>query len=368
MNALARKAFSEGADWLFLLDADEFIDVKSRKELLELLKACQSDLIHLPWINLVPSHYGDFQVFDASQEYSFDEHPSGVCKVAISTRYALINPDFCIEEGNHNVSKTLDGRPEKERLAFSILHLPVRSAARLNYKTINAARLLDSKHNTGSNEGHHVATILQRLEDNEATPALLDSIALTYALRNEIGKDFVPTKGVKKSSEARPSLGKRRLPLLGRDERLRLVEARSLKETLERDAELQWEHVRFAPGAPVCAELRGSDLRIRCLPKDGRGHAFYGRYSALGSDASNSPSELNVKVLTDAVAAAFGDGSANARSNGSGLNPALFALFSVLRPRRYVGLGIHSGTSFFAACQAETVSISKLSALGSTPG
>ena len=30
----------------------------------------------------------------------------------------------------------------------------------------------------------------------------------------------------------------------------------------------------------------------------------------------------------------------------------MFALFSLLRPRRYVGLGVHEGGSFFAACQA----------------
>jgi glycosyltransferase involved in cell wall biosynthesis len=346
MNTLSRKAFSEGADWIFLLDADEFIDVKNQKELCDFLSTCQDDLIHLPWINLIPSEYGDFQVFHAGQEYSFSDQPSRVSKVAVSARYALINPDFCIEEGNHNVSKKLDGSPERQRLAFPILHLPVRSAARLKYKMINGARLLDSKHNTRADEGHHAATILRRLEENEVTPALLDSIALTYALRNEVAKDSLPTRGAKNFSEATPSFGRRRLPFFARDEQRPLAEVRPLKGTLERDAELQWEHVRFAHGVPVCAELRDSDLRIRCLPKEGRGHAFYGRYSALGPDDSHSPSGLNVNVLTHAIAGAFTD------VDWSGLAPVLFALFSLLRPRRYVELGVETGKRFFAVCQA----------------
>ncbi len=42
----------------------------------------------------------------------------------------------------------------------------------------------------------------------------------------------------------------------------------------------------------------------------------------------------------------------DATSDWTELHPALFALFSLLRPRRYVGLGVHEGSSFFAACQA----------------
>ena len=60
-NTLARRAFVEGADWVFFLDADEFLDVKSREHLRDLLKASAGDVIHLPWINLAPSEYGSFE-------------------------------------------------------------------------------------------------------------------------------------------------------------------------------------------------------------------------------------------------------------------------------------------------------------------
>ena len=38
--------------------------------------------------------------------------------------------------------------------------------------------------------------------------------------------------------------------------------------------------------------------------------------------------------------------------HGPSINQFIFALFSLLRPRRYVEIGTHWGMSFFAACQA----------------
>jgi hypothetical protein len=162
-----------------LLDADEFLDVKSRDEL------------HGPrdpssWINLTPSEYGEFERFDAGQ--LFTPHPTPVRKVALSARYALIYPDFYIEEANHNVSRSIDGQAEAERLAFPILHVPVRSAARLGYRLTNSHRLLASKHNTSPEEGHHVGMILGRFGDSKPAPALMDSIASSYGVKREPSK------------------------------------------------------------------------------------------------------------------------------------------------------------------------------------
>ena len=348
MNLLARKAFSEGADWVFLLDADEFLDMESREQLHGFLKKCGDLIIHLPWINLIPSRYGSFERFDAGQVYTADAQPAPVQKVAISSRYALINPDFYIEEGNHNVSESAENPPERERFAFPILHIPVRSAERLQYKLSNASRLLDSKHNTRSDEGHHVGTILGRLKENKLTPALLDSIASTYSV-----KPGTPKPEAKKSaSPEKPSLIRRQLPSYVLNVRKPLDRARSLTETFALDTEQQWDHAKFVKEAPVCAELKDRDIHIRALPMTGRGHAFYGRYSALGAENAGLTTELNVKALTDVVAAAFRDVELTPGLEWTGLSPVLSALFSLLRPRRYVQLGVGVGTSFFAACEA----------------
>jgi hypothetical protein len=348
MNMLARKAFSEGADWVFLLDADEFLDVESREQLQGFLKKCGDLIVHLPWINLIPSEYGSFERFDAGQVYTADAQPAPVRKVAISSRYALINPDFYIEEGNHNVSKSVENRPEVERLAFPILHIPVRSAERLQYKLSNASRLLDSKHNTDSGEGFHVKTILGRLGENTLTPGLLDSIASTYSVKPDTSEP-----GTKKgASPEKLSLVRRQLPSYARNVWKPLDRGRSLTRTLALDAEQQWDHAKFVKDGPVRAEINDRDIHIRALPMTGRGQAFYGRYSALGAENAELGPELNVKVFTEAVAAAFTDVKLTGELEWTGLSPVLFALFSLLRPRRYVQLGVRGGASFFAACQA----------------
>jgi hypothetical protein len=352
MNTLGRQAFAEGADWVFFLDADEFLDVRNRQHVRDLLNGHPNDIIHLPWINLAPSEYGSFESFRLNQEFFYRVDPSSVHKVAISARYALIHPDFSLEEGNHNVSKRINDHPEKMQPAFSILHLPVRSASRFKYKLINASRLLDSKHNRGDEEGHHVRTILRRLEDEEATPALLNAIVATYSLKEDFTEDMSAQNRSKTSVPREPAFARRQLPLFARDTDTAPGQVRTLKETLELDAQLKWRRARFASDALVCAELQGSELHIRCLPITGLGHGFYGRYSALPEEEPRSSPNLTVKVLTEAIAAAWSYVELRPDSDWSGLAPVLFAVFSLLRPRRFVELGFDQGTSFFAACQA----------------
>ena len=143
---------------------------KAAKLLLNRLQTIGDDLVFMPWINLIPSRYGDFEAFPADQTFSCLPQPSSVSKVAISAQFALVHPDFSIEEGNHNVSRTFDGGPQTVRPAFPLLHLPIRSAARLKYKMINAQRLLDSKHNTGSDEGHHIQADPSTARERGADP------------------------------------------------------------------------------------------------------------------------------------------------------------------------------------------------------
>jgi hypothetical protein len=57
-------------------------------------------------------------------------------------------------------------------------------------------------------------------------------------------------------------------------------------------------------------------------------------------------------MLTDAAAISCMRPKRCTSSGWCRLVPVLFSLFSFVRPRRYVELGVHSGMSFFSACQA----------------
>ena len=52
----AQKHVTDGADWVFLLDTDEFLRVDSRKALENELEKFPFDVMYLPWINLIPEH------------------------------------------------------------------------------------------------------------------------------------------------------------------------------------------------------------------------------------------------------------------------------------------------------------------------
>ena len=57
-NCLTRHAIAKGADWVFFLDADEFIDVDDRESLERLVKNFSHEVMHLPWANLIPTEFG----------------------------------------------------------------------------------------------------------------------------------------------------------------------------------------------------------------------------------------------------------------------------------------------------------------------
>jgi glycosyltransferase involved in cell wall biosynthesis len=346
MNTLARKAFDEGADWVFFLDADEFLAIEDRSQLNDFLRNCDDDVIHLPWINLVPSEYGSFEHFDIAQRCYWSGQVAPVCKVAVSSRYALLNPDFSIDEGNHNVSKTISSHPEYVRPAFPILHLPVRSAQRLKYKLTLAERLLARKHYRQEGEGHHVKTTLERLEDSEVTSELLDSIAANYGLADN-------DKGARAVARARwPT---RWLPQQAQRPADATSEARSLAETLRRDAELKWERQNFAEGAPVCAEIVGSEISIRSLPMMRYDAPYFDRYRGLGAEPPPSQLALDAALLVDAVAVSGPVVDRWGETEDADAIPLLAALFSLLRPRRLVALGVRDSAGFFAACEASAL-------------
>ena len=131
--------------------------------------------------------------------------------------------------------------------------------------------------------------------------------------------------------------------------------ARNLGLTLAADANVSWSDSSFVKGSSVTAVLEGDELRIVAQPISGRLKPRYGPFEALppiGEAAlSRFAPDLLPKLGAEALAASLLPIKFATFSAWSQLIPALFALFAVARPRRYVELGVHNGMSFFAACQ-----------------
>jgi Methyltransferase domain/Glycosyl transferase family 2 len=342
MNTLAAKAFSHGADWVFLLDGDEFINVNGKEEFQNYLRAFPYDVMAMPWVNLVPSRYGRFDSFDISQDFYWSGRVSSFRKIAISHLYAATNPTFYIHEGNHHVSRELNEGLEDENLGLTLLHLPVRSAERLKYRISNAQRLTLSKHNRLKGEGIHPEKILKLIRDGLASDAGLNAIAANYSVHDD-NIDSLDPKELDWPSKRLPAHIAKSTPVVAC--------SRDLTRTLLDDAQLDWRKLTFVKGSAVKAQLEGSNVTIIPQPITGQGSLVRGKYKKLNSYNPAIPSALDVGLLIDSVVVSFLEIRSFNFSAWSELIPALFCIFSILRPRRFVELGVQDGVSFFAGCQ-----------------
>jgi hypothetical protein len=346
MNALAREAIRGGADWLFFLDADEFIPVESRAELETYLNDFGGEVMSMPWINLVPSNYADFTSFNPDQNFHWSGRTSVFCKIAVSNLYFHSHPDAFIDEGNHTIRPYKDGPFAPQQFGLPLLHVPVRSRERLKYKLTNSLRFLNSKHNTTVGEGSHVSSILEAIEGEHASKEYLNAIAADYG-QSEEKLEAIDTERLEWPVKVLPRY-------LARTEGA-LPQSLSLGATLAADATVEWREPGYVKDSAVTAAIEDDELHIVAQPISGRLQPRYGRFEALPPvidaslqfDPNSAPRLLSDALATSLLPIEFATFSAWSR-----LIPVLFALFSLVRPRRFVELGVHNGMSFFAACQA----------------
>lgn len=142
MNKVAREILStQRADFLFMLDADEFIKCASRAYLDDAISAIPvGTTAALKWESYVPTpeDAGERNVIKCIQ-HRVAQETNLVCKVTLCKRFAD-DASLTIAEGNHAV---LRGRGELERpvphVSFrgvSLAHFPVRSESQLVSKAL----------------------------------------------------------------------------------------------------------------------------------------------------------------------------------------------------------------------------------------
>jgi glycosyltransferase involved in cell wall biosynthesis len=330
MNELARKAAGEGVDWIFFLDADEFVNVENKAALHKYLQEFPHDVMDMHWINLVPSVYGRFDLFDWKQKFFWSGRVSPITKVAVSSLYISANPEFQVSEGNHAVVRRLGEPPITKKLGLTLLHVPVRSADRLRYTLQSGLKLLGS------------VPKVSKFAADGVEPENLDVVAANYGVNDDDVESLKPHE-----------LGwpTKALPDYVVIPEVVSITAERLGETLMRDAATEWKKPSFVEGSPIRALITGSDIRIVSQPMSGDGSLVRDRYDALPKANPNLPEDIGLAQLVESVSASFLRPQVLRPSGWSNLVPALFAMFALLRPRRYAELGVHNGMSFFAACQ-----------------
>jgi hypothetical protein len=340
-NCLARHAFGQGADWVFFLDADEFIDIDDRQSLEALVKTFPHEVMHLPWMNLVPTERGSFTGFDASQAFHWDGRLSRYGKVALSATFAANHPHFFLHQGNHAISRSSSHAPAHAQQGCPLLHVPIRSLNRLRYKLAAGMRAYEAKAGRNPIDGFHWFELHDRLERGTAAADWVNGVIANYG---------EPLSGIEPVNLADKEWTLKHIK--GAAESNLAFSATSLGNTVDADARQAWTQLVTVKGAILRAEICNQDVILRPQPVCADGEFYDGGFASLPSGIGELPASFDDNQIAEAISRAFLPIKTVVPSAWTDHTPFLFALFNLIRPRRYVEIGTHHGMSFFAACQA----------------
>ena len=251
-NCLSRHAIQKGADWVFFLDADEFIDVDDRERLESLVKTLSHEVMLLPWMNLVPTDPGSFTEFDAGQAFRWDGRLSGYGKIAMSATFAARYPDYVIHQGNHAVSPSRAEPAATTRKGCPLMHVPIRSPSRLRFKLSAGLHAYEAMAGRNPADGYHWFELHDRLERETATADWINGVIARY------GEPLDDIPPVNTSGEEWT------LKFILRAARSNLISAaESLATTTHADAQLLWTETVTVDGAILRAHIRNQDIILQ---------------------------------------------------------------------------------------------------------
>lgn len=182
MTALTQEAFRRGADWVFPLDADEFLDVAGPHDLRERLAAQASPLLSLRWRHAMPMD----DPFAPAARWIANPTPArpGLGKIAIHRRIAEALPGFRLGAGNHHLVGTAFAKPISGEHFGVLWHLPARSRAQF------LGKLVRDLGSYVASDGRPIPDLLvalqvkqrmfARLQGAPGDSAMLQRIALRY--------------------------------------------------------------------------------------------------------------------------------------------------------------------------------------------
>jgi hypothetical protein len=189
VTELARQALSaERADFVFALDADEFLKVPSRRALESALSAVPTGmhaLVH--WFTYVPDDLETPEAFGPGHLWwRLKAERHAMHKVAAS-RALLDTPSAVITDGNHLVSEPSARTPPRHaRLPAGVVacaHCPVRSREQLSAKVVTGYLADLAAQAPGREFAHHWGELYRQIAAGATlTAESLREIACNYTL------------------------------------------------------------------------------------------------------------------------------------------------------------------------------------------
>lgn len=332
------------ADWVFPLDADEFLPFASRRDFESALSQfADCPVIAMRWQNLVPETYWTGQV-DLTAETRFVVPPdlSPYRKVAFQPKRLSLGRTV-VAQGNHALIETLNGLevPAFEA-TFPLLHVPVRSPDQLILKLnqgVEAYRRMGKGRDAA--HGTHWDQMLRATADAELSPDHLNAVVVRYS-EDKTSLEPLPLDRLLKDGHrltgfelAHEAIDVAPVADKGLGELLLRVHAKGRADPAVADC-------------PATTRLVLADGELRRAQEDPG--AEYAELPPVAEASSGK--EAIWKGILDLVTPGYRDIADLVPSPKSEHIPFLFGLGSVLRPRRFVEIGTLRGASFLALCQA----------------
>jgi len=194
MNHLVRHVFqTSDANWVFPLDADEFIKVGSRGQIEDLLKSVPPTChLVMPWLTYVPrfEQNGDTLTLLRNARRVADQR-HGLCKVAVERRFRF-SVNQRLGKGSHTIERKhsgVDAGPSSETdfacqpESIAIAHVPIRSAPQFSAKiSVGWLSTLASGTLVGGESFHWREAYEHLRTGQQLTAAELTRLAMNYGV------------------------------------------------------------------------------------------------------------------------------------------------------------------------------------------
>lgn len=163
----SRRVFAAGnPDWIFFMDADEFLPFSGRDEFSRALAPCGSgDYLELPWRNLFPEPFGGWKgLREARFSAAAAPSPEHV-KIALSRAlFAKHGREFVVWQGHHGLSTSNGSAPVACRAPFELYHVPFRSPEQVERKLFLGNLAYRSAPRRAGGFGRHWAAMLEEYQ------------------------------------------------------------------------------------------------------------------------------------------------------------------------------------------------------------
>lgn len=176
------RAFEAGADAVFFLDCDEFLDVRSRAEL-DAAAAhmnARAAVGRLPWKPCVPVKLNRWPLHPRDKYWVANEVVSNP-KVAVPRSLYRAMPGLTIAQGSHRALDHM-GKAIKTTPIGTLLHIAVRSRQQFLQKVFLSAIANLAKNNPMTKEGRHKRQFLEIIASRSLSDMDLTSIGAQFPM------------------------------------------------------------------------------------------------------------------------------------------------------------------------------------------